>query len=329
MAVKFGLLVRTALIGASLAPGILLAQEHLEGPLDTPPAIEFGAAILRDETKLTREIVEQFPSAVISPYPANNQVTLHLILPKDSLGPCPVVILLHYWGASDWRAERAAAAKLAEQGIGAALMALPYHLERTPEGTRSGELAIQADPHALGRTMTQAVLDIRRSVDWLEQQPDVAPDRIGIAGTSLGAVVGSLAFAVEPRLKAGAFILGGVDLAGILWHSSRVVQEREQLRSLGYTEDRLRAELQQVEPSNYLERRHAGPAFVVGARYDTVIPRASTDKLLKLLPDAKALWIDTGHYGGAFLYGRLSREVAQFFAQRSYMVLAVFKSTSV
>jgi eukaryotic-like serine/threonine-protein kinase len=51
--------------------------------------------------------------------------------------------------------------------------------------------------------------DLRRSVDYLLTRTDVDPDRLAYFGVSLGARLGSLALAVEPRFRAAVLWSGG------------------------------------------------------------------------------------------------------------------------
>jgi dienelactone hydrolase len=259
------------------------------------------------------EYAVELPSAFVSPYQVNNEIQLRVLVPEPREGPVPVVLVFHYWGASDLRAERSFASELNRRGIAAAIMTLPYHLGRTPPNRRSGELAIEPDTAKLRAVMTQATLDGRRCVDFLRGRPEFRTDRMGLMGTSLGAVVAALVLAVEPRITDAAFVVGGIDIAEILWSSSRVVPQRDALRSRGYTEGRLRTELASVEPMNYLPRATPVKAFVIAGQYDTVMPRSSTESLIAKLDDPQVLWLDTGHYGGIFVQRRLLREVARFF----------------
>jgi hypothetical protein len=109
------------------------------------------------------------------------------------------------------------------------------------------------------------------------------------------------------------FLLGGIDLAKVLWESSRVVPIKDELRRKGYTERSLREELRAVEPGSYLPRKEPGRTFVIRASFDTVVPPESTDELVAKLPGTQVLEIDTGHYGGVFVQGRLLRAAADFF----------------
>lgn len=205
--------------------------------------------------------------------------------------------------------------ELCRRGVAAVLLTLPYHLERSPKGTLSGQLAIVPDPNQLVATMNQSVLDVRRSVDWIQSRPELDPSSIGIYGTSLGSLVAELASAVEPRFSHAAFVLGGADFAHILWNSSRVVRERDALRRKGFTEDRLRERLRAIEPLEFLPKGRMKSAFVVSARFDTVIPPEDARKLIAALDKPKVLWLDTGHYGGFLIQKQVQKAVAEYFSK--------------
>jgi acetyl esterase/lipase len=292
--------------------GKSLAQS--QAPITVPPPpIAFPDWKQVDVTDELTEYEVSFPSAVATPYPNNNVVPVRIFVPIDGKSTHPVVVVLHYWGATDLRPERSLASELSRRGIAAAVMTLPYHLARTPPGRRSGELAIEPDVERLKITTLQSVLDVRRTIDFLVSKKEFDPTRIGITGTSLGALVTALAFAVDDRISGAAFLLGGADFAHIMWSSSRVVLQRDVLRRRGFTEEKLRASLKDIEPLTYLPNRKTGTSFVIGAKFDTVITNESTEDLIRALPNPKVLWIDTGHYGGVFVQRRLMREVANYF----------------
>ncbi len=307
------LLVGLCFFGAGSASA---AEQEIsrQSVLAAPPPITFPDWKQVDENDVSTEYLESFPSSVVTKYPANNVVPLQVFLPVDRQGPVPVVLITHYWGARDLRAEETLAQDLNDRGLGAAILVLPYHLMRTPPGHLSGDLAIVPDPEKLKETMFQAEQDVRRAIAFLDTRPEVRHDGYGLVGTSLGAIVAGLAYAVEPRIKEAAFVLGGADLARIIWSSSRVVQVRDQLRRSGWTEDRLRKVLAPVEPLNYLPRAEAGATFVIYGRYDTVVPDECTRALIGHLSDPKTVEIETGHYGGLFVKGKVLRTVSDFFA---------------
>lgn len=281
-----------------------------------PEPIPFAEPKQVNEWPHSREFEVVFPTALPSGIAENDTVPVILLLPKEGSGPFPTVVILHYWGALNRSVERAMAEELNSRGIAALLMTLPYHLERTPQGVRSGELAIQGDPEKLKATILQSLQDTRRAIDFVQSRPELDHTRIGLTGLSLGAIVTALVYGIDERVSQSVFVLGGVDIAHILWHSSRVVPQREELRRRGYTEEKLSAELAPLEPRGFIERRAQSDALVIAARYDTVIPPKSTQELISALKNPQVSWLETGHFGGAFVQKRLLRETAKFFESR-------------
>lgn len=273
------------------------------------------------------EYTVELPSPLRVGPAANHVIPLRVFIPEGSRGPHRLVLIAHYWGANDLRSEVSLAQELAQRNIASAVLTLPYHLQRTPPGERSGALAIQPDPIALRETTLQSALDFRRVLDYLLAKPEFRSDRVGVAGTSLGAIVSALVYSVEPRVTDAAFILGGIDLAGLLWQSSRVVPQRDALRAKGITLTSLREALKPVEPADRLPRPDdfpkVGQALVIVGKFDTVVPAANSQLLIDRIPGAHRLEIDTGHYGGIFVQRRLLRETAAFFgtafANRAYV----------
>lgn len=292
--------------------GWAAASQETPEVLVPPPAIEFDRWRSVRETESWEKYQVTFPSAMVTRYEENNSVRLDCFVPTQRVGRAPVVILLHFWGATDQALEEEMATELARKGIASILMPLPYHLSRTPKGTRSGELAIVADPDQLRKTLIQSVWDLRRAVDFIGTKSELDPNAIGLTGTSLGAIVSSLGFAVEPRFKCGAFMLGGADLAAIMWNSSRVGVQREQLRAQGFTEEIMREQLRDVEPLTYLRKDDLRPSYLISARHDNVVPKVSSQRLRDALGNAQELTLETGHYGGFLVREQLLKSVASF-----------------
>ncbi len=291
----------------------MAVQAQVPDVLTPPPKIEFSNWNQVARTEEYAEFRASFPSPVVTGFEVNNEVPVTAYLPSQTIGKAPVVILLHFWGATDNKVEREFAHELALRGLASVIIPLPYHLERTPPGFRSGELAIVPDTAELRRTMVQSISDIRRTIDWIESRPEFDADRVGITGTSLGAIVSSLAFAVEPRIKSAGFMLGGADLAYLMMNSSRTISARSELRAKGYTEESLRAELAGIEPLSFLDPADTRPSYLITARYDTVVPRESTERLAAALANVKTLELDTGHFGGFLVKSRILRSMAAYF----------------
>jgi hypothetical protein len=257
-----------------------------------------------------------FPSAYRTEWEANNTVHGLLMVPTDAGGEMPLVILLHGLGVRDHVLEESIAHRLNDKGIAALVVSLPYHIERTPEGYRSGALTLTPDPDSWRATFRQAVSDVRRAVDWAEEQASIDSGKIGVLGVSLGAIIASIDASVEPRIRYAALLLGGGDVAHIIWHSSITITTRDALRRRGWTEDSLRQELADVEPLNYVTAELGERTFLIGALFDTVVPAADTAKLHQTLGSPPMLWLETNHYGAILVQRRVFGLVAEFFEKR-------------
>ncbi len=298
-----------SLLGLSVAH-----PQTLEDPIDPVFPSRFTAVVQREGY---REYRVEFPSAFSSPYPANNTVYGWWLVP-ESVGQerLPAVILLHSLGIHQPDLELSLARELARYQIAVLLLTLPYHMGRTPPGFDSGDLLLSGDVNLLRQSLIQAVWDARRAIDWLSRQPEVDATRIGLVGISLGAIMGATVLSVEPRLHSAVLILGGVDLAHILWHSVLTVRTRAQLRAQGYTLQRLREALADVEPLHRLNPVLGEKTFVIGARFDIVVPTEDTEKLVRALGNPRVFWLNTGHFGGALVQRPLFRMVRRYLTAR-------------
>ncbi|MFC1513679.1 SUMF1/EgtB/PvdO family nonheme iron enzyme [candidate division KSB1 bacterium] len=78
---------------------------------------------------------------------------------------------------------------------------------------RNGGLSLGDNYNYMSHTFTdysiKLIKDFRRSIDYLETRDDIAIDKLGYMGNSWGARMGMIVCAVEERIKAAVFALGG------------------------------------------------------------------------------------------------------------------------
>lgn len=169
------------------------------------------------------------------------------------------------------------------------------------------------------RVLRTAVVDRRRTIDWLTGLPDVDPQRIGACGASLGGIATALLCAVEPRVRAGALLLAGGDLPEILSRSQepRVARWRA---ALGPADpDALRAELQAAIPSDPLVLAPAVDArrlVFVQARFDDAVPTACQERLWQALGRPERWVLPTGHRSAGVYLPWLVPLLVGFFQDR-------------
>ncbi len=124
--------------------------------------------------------------------------------------------------------------------------------------------------------MRQGVCDVRRAAVWLPARPDVDPSGIGVAGISLGGIVSSLAAAVDPAIREGAFLLAGGDLASILWEMPEAAPYRKQWIESGRTKQDLKTLTDPFDPLTYAPGLKGKRLMMIAGKVDEVVPPAST-----------------------------------------------------
>jgi dienelactone hydrolase len=253
-----------------------------------------------------------FPSAVTTPHENNNTVHCEYFLPKSDK-PVPAVIVLHILGG-DFNLSRLFCAGLAEKGVAALFLKMPYYGPRQQPGVK--RRMISPDPQETVEGMTQAILDIRRATAFLATQKEIDPERLGVFGISLGGITGSLALTAEPRLKNGCFLLAGGDLGKVAWRSKELAKVREQWIAKGGNEQGFRDVLTVIDPVRYAKNVHGRRILMLNAKTDEVIPKECTDSLWEAFGKPDIVWYEGGHYSVAVYLLDALRRTSTFFAEK-------------
>jgi dienelactone hydrolase len=157
--------------------------------------------------------------------------------------------------------------------------------------------------------LKEDVLDVLEGFEWINEQPSVDHERIGIVGVSMGAIIAGVVAGVEPRIRAGVFILGGGDLSGILFSSKepsivairKRIEEEEDL-----TREELVAEagrrLHSVDPLTYANRLDPNRILMINGYFDHVIKRRYSKALWEAAGEPPWVMLPTGHYAAALFF---------------------------
>jgi hypothetical protein len=246
-----------------------------------------------------------YPSPVVTPYAVNNTVTAYFFLPPGP-GPHPAMIVLHEWNAGSTKGAFQLAQAINRAGVAALVVVEPYSLNRKPrgpgeEGRDDTRILSGNVPHMVG-ALRQAVLDARRGLDYLAKRPDIDPNRLGIAGISLGGVLSGITAGVDSRIKVALTIVGGADFAKGFWDGLLTRPYRRQILRSGYTYDTYQAAMAPVDAANWLPQRHFDPenVLMINGHYDLVILPDQAKALAKDFGGTHIVWLNTGHYGAAY-----------------------------
>jgi dienelactone hydrolase len=288
------------------------AEPGVPEPFRLPAAV-FGYEIepLR-ETASYRVSAVRFPSPITTADPENNTVHAEYFRPAGP-GKRPGVVVLHILGA-DFALSRYLSARLAERGVAALFVKLPYYGERRPAG--SPKKFLSADIERSIRSMQQGVCDVRRASAWLASRPEIDPERLGVTGISLGGIVGALAAEADPTVNRAVFLLAGGDLARILWEMPEPEAARYRARWVesGRTLADLKALTDPYDPLTHARRLVGKRILMIAGTVDEVIPPSSARALWEAAGRPPIRWYDCGHYSAVGFLLPAFRETVEFFA---------------
>ena len=240
-----------------------------------------------------REIT--LPSALPTGNPVLDRVWVRYFPADEGAQPGPGVVLIPAVG-SDERDDvmRRFAEFLARRGISGAVLCLPYHGNRRigPE-LPSLHFAGNTIPDAL-HAFAQSASDVRTVTDWLAAQPGVDPQRLGVVGVSLGAIVAHLAMGRDSRLRAGVAVLGGGDFPDLYHHS--LVSRYYQLRRRQRLADDALAPMRAVDPLSDADSNRPRRVLMIEAARDLLVPPRDALELWHALGEPPIQWIDTDHF---------------------------------
>jgi dienelactone hydrolase len=251
-----------------------------------------------------------FPSPVVTPQASNNTVYAEFYRSKRD-GKRPAVIVLHILGG-DFPLSRLFCNRLAQQGVSALFVKMPFYGPRREPG--SNKRMVSINPNETVEGMTQAVLDIRRAVAWLAARSDVDGQRIGIFGISLGGITGGLAATIEPRIGHVCLLLAGGDFARVALDSPELKKLRGEMPKEFSDKELLVKTLSVIDPVTYASRAKGKRILMLNATRDEVIPKDCTLALWKGFGEPEISWYSGGHYSVIVHLPRALERVAHFFA---------------
>lgn len=236
-----------------------------------------------------------FPSPVQTEFPENNTVHCEYYRPNVE-GKVPGVIVLHILGG-DFPLARVFSNALAQRGVAALFLKMPYYGPRRPPNTN--RRMVSKDPRETVTGMTQAILDIRQGAAFLAARQEINADELGVFGISLGGITGALALTAEPRLRNGCLLLAGGDMAQIAWEAKELDETRQHWIMTGGTKEAFFELMKAVDPVTYAQNVRGRRLLMLNAADDEVIPKPCTESLWRAFGQPEIVWYDGGHYSVA------------------------------
>ncbi len=182
--------------------------------------------------------------------------------------------------------------RLATKGFSSFMLIMPYAPARIPKQKPISKIPQNLDwPEIFKRGFIQSVIDVRKTIDFLEKENE----KIGILGISLGATISALVQAVDERISTGIYIVGGADIANMLWDSRDFIARIYKKKLFGLTtRKQLEAKWKDIDPLT-----HAKPnpnILMINAKYDTSVRPVYTLKLWEALGKPEIHWLRCAHF---------------------------------
>lgn len=237
-----------------------------------PPNGDDGANGLNPTCRLVR-------FTYVSTMGARVPALLYVPAVASAAHPVPCMILLHGLGGSK---EQMSGTALGFARLGIASLAIDEY--------NQGERAT-ADPAPLDAAgietllkvgVPQTVVDVRRGIDLLSRYHEVDTGRIGLLGVSLGAMIGTVAAGVEPRIKTTVLVSGGGDWGLILKGAAQsgiLAKDVDAPGAAGIDWGRVTDALAGVDPLTFGPHIAPRSLLMECGRLDTIVAPQSAEEL--------------------------------------------------
>ncbi len=237
--------------------------------------------------------------------------------------------------------------KMTGYNLSCAFINLPFHLNRTPQGEKSGRRMIHYDDVETLRFFHQCVVDIKKLIDIVLRIFSVK--NIYICGISLGSMVALITMANDSRINKGVFLLGGGNWKEIHWNgilrfilkgdcthkgsSSRETCSRfysnfpEFLNEFKKIKNkRIKMDFEGLpdlkkattkmcflcDPLAFAHKIKPEKVLMINSKFDFYFPRESTKQLWEELGRPKIHWLNTPHSGKVLTNEKIIAEIKQF-----------------
>jgi hypothetical protein len=265
---------------------------HSEEWFETSPAPDYALDVAPNDPHKDRVLT--FTSAITSPWPDNNRVHARLFAAGNS---GPAVVVLPQWNAK-WEVQVKICQWLNRWGITALRLSMPYHDRRMIPGHERADHLVGPNIGLTLEANRQAILDVRRCLQWLARQ---GYGKLGLVGTSIGSAVGFITMAHEPLVSAGVFLHVSTYFADVVRTGMNTAHVWEGLRA-NVSADELRRFWSPISPFPYVPRMNGSrqKMLMVSARYDpTFLPEFSEEiirEVRKTGMESEVLLLPCGHY---------------------------------
>jgi dienelactone hydrolase len=216
-------------------------------------------------------------------------------------GPFPLLVMQHGAGSEKEAEYITKPAEYWAEREGWAVLAIdaPHHGERTQ--VPFDRQALFQYPYRWRDHAIQTAQDLMRALDYAATRPELDPKRLGYIGFSMGTILGVAFVALDQRIKAAVFNIGGsVTLTRLQQFSGQVGEDVELIAEL-------------VDSAAYAPLIAPRPVLMINGTKDEVVSPEVAQRLFDALNEPKRIeWFEGGHYD---MRGKEFKLIRDFFAE--------------
>jgi len=275
-----------------------------------PDAADFRLTLAARKSKW-RHYTLRFASARAQ-HPAHQTARAELYLPHGD-SPKPLAILLHGIGDFSLEPMKRAAARLAAQGIAGCALRMVFNSKRQPPEIKKRYPFLTAEEWI--EHYVTSVTEVRQILDWAATNPEIDENRIALVGISLGGFIGAIAMGLDPRIGTGVLALMGGNSEKLVHRGRHITLHRvprvtdtelaamqaryaaylARVRTQGFGQVAPNEPYYQTDPLTFAHRLKDRNLMLVNARWDEIVPRATTEDFWRAAGEPLIKWYAVNH----------------------------------
>lgn len=166
------------------------------------------------------------------------------------------------------------------------------------------------------------LMEYRRVLDWVEQQPEIDPGRIGLFGVSFGAMDAVMLTALDDRVDALVVAMAGGDLASLMMSTNyrRIVRRVDgMLEDSGMSRKGFQEALARritTDPLALAPYVDADRVLMIMTRTDAIVPLATQEALRAKMGAPETLYLPTGHRPSVVFFPKVRSAAFEFYSRQ-------------
>lgn len=289
-------------------------DKYMDDPAGLFPDYETHSPLRMDPIPLKPRISRKHPhrrdfsfqSPKLTEFEQNNTVPFKWFSQADNRSDT-ILLFAPGWGRISQSFEEDWSTQLQSMGVDVGLMTVPYHEERAPEGTRSGEYWISSNLFWTIENFLHFIGEIRVMIRQMRQHYKY----VGLVEMSSGGFQTGCVTNVED-VDFYFPIVSGALLGSTVWHGSITTKIKEELEERGIREEevlKLWSVTDQAFMGHHCRATHIKQYISL---HDRVIPPRFQYSLWEALGKPEKLELPCAHYSSYFFGKRIVRDMAAF-----------------